>query len=94
MFARRGGARLYAQRAVHIGPFSPLAAAQSIGYAAAGYEARTTRERVGRLFFHTKQLQYNAKLDRPDPVYAKQLQELIGGCFRGGTVAGPPSTAT
>ena len=31
------------------------------------------------MFFHTKQFQYNAKPDAPDPVYAKQLQELIGG---------------
>jgi hypothetical protein len=31
------------------------------------------------LFSHTKRLQYNAKPDAPDPVYAKQLQELIGG---------------
>jgi Mn-containing catalase len=31
------------------------------------------------LFSHTKQFQYNAKPDAPDPVYAKQLQELIGG---------------
>ena len=31
------------------------------------------------MFSHTKQFQYNAKPDAPDPVYAKQLQELIGG---------------
>jgi len=31
------------------------------------------------LFSHTKRFQYNAKPDAPDPVYAKQLQELIGG---------------
>ena len=31
------------------------------------------------MFFHTKRFQYNAKPDAPDPVYAKQLQELIGG---------------
>jgi Mn-containing catalase len=39
------------------------------------------------LFFHTKNLQYNAKPDRPDPVYAKQLQELIGGQWGEMTVA-------
>ncbi len=27
----------------------------------------------------TNQFQYNAKPDRPDPVYAKQLQEVLGG---------------
>ena len=31
------------------------------------------------MFFHTKMLQYNAKPDRPDPVYAKKLQEVLGG---------------
>jgi Mn-containing catalase len=33
------------------------------------------------MFFHTKQLQYNARPDRPDPVYAKKLQEVLGGQF-------------
>ena len=31
------------------------------------------------MFFHTKQFQYNAKLDNPDPIFAKQMQELLGG---------------
>jgi Mn-containing catalase len=31
------------------------------------------------MFFHTKKLQYNAKPDKPDPIYAKQLQEVLGG---------------
>ncbi len=31
------------------------------------------------MFFHTKQFQYNAKPDRPDPIFAKQMQELLGG---------------
>ena len=31
------------------------------------------------MFFHTKNLQYAAKPDRPDPIYAKQLQEVLGG---------------
>jgi len=31
------------------------------------------------MFFHDKRLQYNAKPDRPDPVYAKKLQEVLGG---------------
>jgi Mn-containing catalase len=33
------------------------------------------------MFFHVKELQYNAKPDRPDPVYAKKLQEILGGQF-------------
>jgi len=33
------------------------------------------------VFFHVKALQYNAKPERPDPVYAKKLQELLGGKF-------------
>lgn len=33
------------------------------------------------MFFHTKQLQYQVRVDRPDPVYARKLQELIGGQF-------------
>jgi Mn-containing catalase len=31
------------------------------------------------MFFHDKRLQYFTRPERPDPVYAKQLQELIGG---------------
>ena len=31
------------------------------------------------MFTHTKQFQYNAKPDNPDPIFAKQMQELLGG---------------
>jgi Mn-containing catalase len=31
------------------------------------------------LFSHTKQFQYNAKPHAPDPIFAKQMQELLGG---------------
>lgn len=31
------------------------------------------------MFFHEKRLQYNSKPDRPDPLYAMKLQEVIGG---------------
>lgn len=31
------------------------------------------------MFFRSKKLQYNAKPDQPDPVYAKKLQEILGG---------------
>jgi Mn-containing catalase len=31
------------------------------------------------MFSHTRKLQYHAKPDRPDPLYAKKLQEVIGG---------------
>lgn len=33
------------------------------------------------MFYHIKELQYNAKPDRPDPVYAKKLQEILGGQY-------------
>ncbi|WP_432363811.1 manganese catalase family protein [Sporosarcina sp. UB5] len=33
------------------------------------------------MFHHIKELQYNAKPERPDPVYAKKLQEILGGQF-------------
>ncbi|WP_175616010.1 manganese catalase family protein [Piscibacillus halophilus] len=33
------------------------------------------------MFFHVKELQHRAKPDRPDPVYAKKLQEVLGGQF-------------
>jgi Mn-containing catalase len=33
------------------------------------------------VFRHTKLLQCEAKPERPDPVYARKLQELIGGAF-------------
>jgi len=31
------------------------------------------------MFFRTNQFQYNAKPDAPDPIYAKKLQEVLGG---------------
>jgi Mn-containing catalase len=31
------------------------------------------------MFFRTNEFQYDAKPDKPDPVYAKQLQEVLGG---------------
>src|SRR5690606_24679461 len=33
------------------------------------------------LFVHDKSLQCHAKPDRPDPVYAKKLQEILGAQF-------------
>ena len=33
------------------------------------------------MFYHDKRLQYHAKPERPDPVYAKKLQEVLGGAF-------------
>jgi hypothetical protein len=33
------------------------------------------------MFYHIDQLQYNAKSTRPDPVYVKKLQEVLGGQF-------------
>ena len=31
------------------------------------------------MFFRTNRFQYNTKPEKPDPVYAKQLQEVLGG---------------
>lgn len=33
------------------------------------------------MFRHIKELHYNAKPDKPDPIYAKKLQEVLGGQF-------------
>ncbi|MFZ4450385.1 manganese catalase family protein [Salibacterium aidingense] len=33
------------------------------------------------MFYHVKDLQYNAKPVSPDPVYAKKLQEVLGGQY-------------
>jgi Mn-containing catalase len=33
------------------------------------------------MFYHIKELQYQAKPDRPDPLFAKKLQEVLGGQF-------------
>ncbi|AWE07371.1 manganese catalase [Lysinibacillus sp. 2017] len=33
------------------------------------------------MFYHTKKLQYHAKPEKPDPFFAKQLQEILGGQF-------------
>jgi Mn-containing catalase len=33
------------------------------------------------MFYHDKRLQYYTRPERPDPIYAKKVQELIGGVF-------------
>ncbi|PLT35822.1 manganese catalase family protein [Bacillus sp. V5-8f] len=33
------------------------------------------------MFFHIKELQYQAKPMRPDPAFARKLQEILGGKF-------------
>ncbi len=33
------------------------------------------------MFFHKKHLQYYTRPEQPDPIYAKNVQELIGGVF-------------
>ncbi|HEY4551673.1 MAG TPA: manganese catalase family protein [Bacillaceae bacterium] len=33
------------------------------------------------MFYHIKELQYHAKPERPDPLFAKNLQEVLGGQF-------------
>ncbi|HEV7655465.1 MAG TPA: manganese catalase family protein, partial [Mycobacteriales bacterium] len=33
------------------------------------------------MFLHTKELQFTAKPEKPDALYAMKLQELIGGQF-------------
>ena len=33
------------------------------------------------MFFHRQELQHQAKPDRPDAVYARKLQEVLGGQY-------------
>ena len=33
------------------------------------------------MFFHVKELQYQAKPDKPDPIFAQRFQEILGGKF-------------
>ena len=33
------------------------------------------------MFYHIKELQYQAKPERPDPLFAKKMQEVLGGQF-------------
>ncbi|WP_156290528.1 manganese catalase family protein [Oceanobacillus salinisoli] len=33
------------------------------------------------MFYHVKELQYHSKPERPDPTYARRLQEVLGGQF-------------
>src|SRR5438045_9065163 len=33
------------------------------------------------MFFHVKELQYQAMPEQPDPLLAKKMQELLGGVF-------------
>lgn len=33
------------------------------------------------MFRHTDYMQFDVKPEKPDPVYARKLQELLGGAF-------------
>ena len=33
------------------------------------------------MFLRTKRLQYPVRVERPDPMFARQLQELLGGKY-------------
>ncbi|MEU3289246.1 manganese catalase family protein [Streptomyces longwoodensis] len=33
------------------------------------------------MFTHTQRLQFEAKLEKPDPAYARKLEELVGGAY-------------
>lgn len=33
------------------------------------------------MFYHIKELQFKAKPEKPDPIFARKLQELIGGQY-------------
>ncbi|AWB43592.1 manganese catalase [Paenibacillus sp. CAA11] len=33
------------------------------------------------MFFHVKELQFKARPEKPDPIYAKKLQEVLGGQY-------------
>src|SRR3712207_3822982 len=46
-----------------------------------GYRPRPGDERSEGVFFHVKELQYQAMPERPDPLYARRLQEILGGQF-------------
>ena len=57
------------------------------------------------MFFHVEELQYQARPERPDPLYAKKLQEMLGGqigemtvmmayLFQGWNCRGPENTGT
>ncbi len=42
---------------------------------------KVAQERSDLMFFHIKELQYHAKPEKPDPLFAKKLQEILGGQF-------------
>lgn len=33
------------------------------------------------MFYHDKRLQYHAQPERPDPLYARKLQEVLGAIW-------------
>lgn len=33
------------------------------------------------MFRHQKELQFEVKVERPDPMFARQVQEVLGGQF-------------
>jgi hypothetical protein len=44
----------------------------------AGVRGAATDRKESWMFRHTKQLAYKVRVDRPNPVFAKMLQQAIG----------------
>lgn len=61
-------------------PFaSPKQPSASLGVHARRKPCAPRARRRPGTFFRTNQFQYDAKPERPDPVYAQKLQEVLGG---------------
>lgn len=51
------------------------------------FTARALTEGTSFMFFHRQELQFKAKPDKPDAVFARKLQEVLGGQYGEITVA-------
>jgi len=52
-----------------------------------GIPGRSVERKGTIVFFHRQELQHQAKPDRPDAVYARKLQEILGGQYGEITIA-------
>lgn len=52
-----------------------------MGYLAGIKRAEATEKGAYPMFFHKQELQFKSTPDKPDAVYARKLQEVLGGQY-------------
>src|SRR5205085_10432040 len=68
-------------------PYHPPSRGHTYRHRTRGGQVVRRRTGRGTVFFHKQELQYTAKPSKPDAVYARRMQEILGGQYGEITVA-------